>query len=145
MRNQTGRWRGRQGFTFLEIMFVVVIIGILLGVAVTNYTNKSNKARINSTKLQLDNIHSALAQFEMHVGRFPDTREGLQALLVRPANVSEQSWEGPYLTLRGDAEQPTDVWGNPLAYRAPGEKNRDYDLWSWGPDGRDGTEDDITG
>lgn len=145
MRIQARTRRGRRAFTFLEIMFVVVIIGILMGVAVSNYTNKANKARINSTKLQLDNIHSALAQFEMHVGRFPDTREGLQALLVRPANVSEQSWEGPYLTLRGDAEQPTDAWHNPLEYRAPGEKNRDYDLWSWGPDGRDGTEDDITG
>ncbi len=145
MRIQARTRRGRRAFTFLEIMFVVVIIGILMGVAVSRYVGKTTDSRIKSTQMQMEQVHSSLAMFEMHVGRFPDTREGLQALLVKPSNVPDQVWEGPYLTLRGEAEQVKDVWGNPLAYRAPGEKNRDYDLWSWGPDGRDGTEDDITG
>ncbi len=132
-----------RAFTFLEIMFVVVIIGILLAVALPRFSGQTNQARMASTRLQMGNIRTALAQFEMHVGRFPDTREGLQALVVRPSSVSDELWEGPYLDTEG-AELPMDSWRNAFNYRSPGENNRDYDLWSAGPDGREGTEDDIT-
>jgi general secretion pathway protein G len=133
----------RRGFTFLEIMFVVVIIGILLGVAVTNLTKRGQTARINATKLQLRNFDAALAQFELHVGRFPDTREGLQALVTRPNGVHEKSWDGSYLKLDGGV-LPLDPWHSPYHYRSPGQSNEDYDLWSPGPDGLEGTGDDIT-
>lgn len=139
---RSGR-NARRAFTFLEIMFVVVIIGILLAVALPRFSGQSNQARIASTRLQMSNIRTALAQFEMHVGRYPDTREGLQALVTRPSNVSEELWQGPYLDTEG-GELPRDAWRNPFNYRSPGEHNRDYDLWSAGPDGREGTDQDIT-
>jgi len=140
----SGSFRGpMRAFTFLEIMFVVVIIGILLAVALPRFSGQSNQARIQATRLQMGNIRTALAQFEMHVGRYPDTREGLAALVERPSGVSEELWEGPYLDAEG-GELPRDAWRNEFGYRSPGEHNRDYDLWSPGPDGREGTEDDIT-
>lgn len=130
----------RRGFTFLEIMFVVVIIGILLAVAVPRMTGRARKAQEQATAMQIRNIGTALKQFEMHVGRFPDTREGLQALLERPSNVAEEQWEGPYL----DGEElPKDAWKKEFNYRAPGEHSRDFDLWSNGPDTQEGTDDDI--
>jgi general secretion pathway protein G len=146
MKRLNGTCRDRRSlraFTFLEIMFVVVIIGILLAVALPRFSGQTNQARMQATRLQMGNIRTALSQFEMHVGRYPDTREGLQALVVRPSNVSEQLWEGPYLDAEG-GQLPTDAWKNPFNYRSPGEHNKDYDLWSAGPDGREGTEDDIT-
>lgn len=130
----------RRAFTFLEIMFVVVIIGILLAVAVPRMTGKARKAQESATSMQIRNIGTALKQFEMHVGRFPDTREGLEALIERPSNVEEGQWEGPYLD--GD-EVPKDAWKKPMNYRSPGEHSRDFDLWSNGPDGQDGTDDDV--
>ncbi len=132
-----------RAFTFLEIMFVVVIIGILMGVAMVNISKRSQQARINTTLLQMASFDTALGQFEVHVGRYPETREGLQALITRPSSVAESMWDGPYLKLKG-GELPRDRWGNAFGYRSPGTHNADYDLWSLGPDGREGTEDDIT-
>jgi general secretion pathway protein G len=140
-RSVAGQIRG--AFTFLEIMFVVVIIGILLGVAVTSISKRGQTARIHATRLQLKNFDTALANYELHVGRFPETREGLQALVSRPNNVHEKAWDGPYLKLDGPG-LPRDPWHNAYQYRSPGQQNAEYDLWSLGPDGIEGTGDDIT-
>lgn len=143
MRGHSSRQGRRKAFTFLEIMFVVVIIGVLAGIVATSSVGRGHKARMEATRLQMVHIDSALAQFEMHLGRFPDTREGLQALLTRPSSISEQTWDGPYLKADG-GELPRDGWRNPFGYRSPGEHGGHYDLWSPGPDGREGTDDDIT-
>lgn len=128
----------RRGFTFLEIMFVVVIIGVLLAIAVPKLTGKSQDARKKATEAQIRNVGVALKMYEMHVGGFPTSSQGLEALLEKPNDVDEEMWEGPYLE-----ESPVDAWKKPLNYASPGDHNKDYDLWSNGPDGKEGTPDDI--
>ena len=132
--------RLNRGFTFLEIMFVVVIIGVLLAVAVPRLTGKTEKARIRATELQIRNISMALKEYEMEIGSFPQTNQGLEALIERPSGVSEEMWTEPFL----DSETlPKDSWNKEFHYRAPGEHHRDFDLWSAGPDGVEGNEDDV--
>mgnify|MGYP006291163457 CR=1 FL=1 len=128
----------RKGFTFLEIMFVVVIIGLLVAIVAPNLTGKSRKARVMTTKASMNSVETALQNFEMNVGRFPTTDEGLDALLKCPGDVNEEMWDSPYLK-----RTPKDAWGNEFAYKCPGEHNADFDLYSKGPDGQEDTEDDI--
>lgn len=133
--------RQKRAFTFLEIMFVVVIIGILLAVAVPRLTGKTQKARISATELQIRNVSLALKEYEMNVGSFPSSSQGLEALIERPSGVSEDIWTDPFL----EAESvPKDAWNNEFNYRQPGEHHRDFDLWSNGPDGQSESEDDVT-
>ena len=121
-------------------MFVVVIIGILLAIVGPRLAGKSKKARTQAAKTQIHNIKLALSQFEMHMGRFPETNEGIEALLEEPSGATEGMWEGPYL----DTDTiPKDSWGNEFGYRAPGEHSKDYDIWSVGPDKQEGTDDDV--
>jgi len=131
--------RARRGFTFIEIMLVVVIIGILMAVAVPQMTGRSRKASINATKQSITNIGTALSMFEAVAGRFPTTEEGLQALVTKPSGLSDHEWDGPYLR-----ELPLDAWRQPFIYRSPGENNSDYDLISKGFDKQENTPDDIT-
>ncbi|MEQ8821606.1 MAG: type II secretion system major pseudopilin GspG [Sumerlaeia bacterium] len=134
--------RNRQrGFTFLEIMFVVVIIGVLLAIVGPRLAGKSTEARKGTAKADIRNIKVGLAQFEMHVGRFPNTSEGIEALIEEPSGLPDDQWDGPYL----DTDvTPKDPWGAVYNYRSPGEHSKDYDIWSSGPDGQEGTEDDVT-
>lgn len=135
------RTRPARGFTFLEIMFVVVIIGVLLAVAIPRFTGKTQRARERATELQMRNISLALKEYEMEIGTFPTSSQGLEALIRRPSGVGEDVWRDAFLD---QDDLPKDAWGNPFNYRAPGEHHRDFDLWSNGPDGQEGTEDDIT-
>jgi general secretion pathway protein G len=136
-------WRrtGRKGFTFLEIMFVVVIIGILLSILAPRLVGKSEKARVMATKAQMNSIKTALQGYEMHIGAFPSTSQGLKALFERPSDVSEDDWDGPYLD--GSYSQLKDAWGHEFTYKQPGEHSKDYDLFSKGHDNQEGTDDDI--
>lgn len=131
--------RTHKAFTFLEIMFVVVIIGILAAIAVPRLVGGTTKARIGATKSNMKAIETALMTFEMKVGRFPTTEEGLKALVKCPSDVSEEDWDSQYLK-----EVPNDAWGEDFIYKYPGENNVDYDLASKGPDKQEDTEDDIT-
>lgn len=130
----------RRAFTFIEIMFVVVIIGVLLAVAVPKLTGQSQKAKIKATELAIRNVGVALKRYEMEVGSFPTTSQGLMALIEKPSTVAEGEWGGPYLD---DETEPKDSWGKKLNYRSPGEHKKDYDLWSNGPDGQEGNDDDV--
>jgi len=132
------RSKHRRGFTFLEIMFVVVIIGIIMSIAAHQMAGTGGEVRGQAALASMKNIQAALAQFELRTGRFPTTSEGLEALVERPSTVPESQWPRRFL-----AEFPVDPWGNPFNYRSPGTNGQDYDLWSNGPDGREGTEDDI--
>jgi len=119
------------GFTLLELLVVVVIIGLLAGFVAPRYFGQVGKSEVNVAKAQIDALEKALDQYRLDVGRYPDSEQGLKALTERPQN--EAKWNGPYL--RKDV--PLDPWGKPYIYKIPGEK-WDFELLSYGKDGQPG-------
>lgn len=135
------RVRPSAGFTLLEILVVLAIIGLLAGLAITNVDKIFGGAQVSTVRLQVrDSMRTSLTSYRIHMGDYPSTSEGLQALLTAPGSKAEK-WHGPYLE---PAKIPEDPWGEPLQYAYPGSKNKTgYDLWSKGPDKQSGTADDI--
>ena len=119
------------GFTLLELLVVVVIIGLLAGFVAPRYFGQVGKSEVNVAKAQIDALEKALDQFRLDTGHYPSNELGLKALMERPAN--EPKWSGPYL--RKDV--PLDPWGKPYVYKIPGEKG-EFDLLSLGKDGQPG-------
>ncbi|MCM8757300.1 MAG: type II secretion system major pseudopilin GspG [Candidatus Omnitrophica bacterium] len=137
MENKKGKIR-KAGFTLVELLLVLVILATLAAIVVPKFTRRSEQARITAARTDIANLEVALDTFEIDVGRFPTTEEGLQALVEAPADTP--NWKGPYIK-RG---VPKDPWGNPYQYKCPGDHNPNgYDLFSFGPDGREGGNDDI--
>ena len=139
--NKTKRF-GPAGFTLLEIMLVVVIIGMLVGVASWKLTGKIGQAKDVTTRQQMDAYKMAIGSYELDNGFLPTTEQGLQALVSQPSSPPvPNNWKGPYL------DPPVikpDAWGHPFIYKCPGVKlPSSYDLYSPGPDGIEGNEDDI--
>lgn len=126
-----------RGFTLAEIMLVVAILGVLVSVVLPRLTGRTEQARIEATRLQIENIGLALDAFEFDCGRYPTTLEGFSVLRTRAPGLP--NWRGPYLR----RALPRDPWGSDYVYRAPGARQPDYDLFSNGPDGLAGTEDDV--
>jgi general secretion pathway protein G len=127
-----------RGFTLIELLLVLVILAVLAAVVVPKFTARSEQARTTAAKTDISSMETALDAFEVDCGRYPSTEEGLRALVEAPGNV--QNWRGAYLK-RG---VPNDPWGNAYVYRFPGSgAANSYDLYSMGPDGREGG-DDIT-
>jgi general secretion pathway protein G len=124
------------GFTLLELLIVVVIIGLLASFVAPRYFGQLGKSEVQVARAQLQAIADALDQFRLDVGRYPNTTEGLSALTQAPPG--EARWRGPYLK----KDVPPDPWGKPYQYRSPGERG-DYDLGSLGKDGRPGGEGDA--
>jgi general secretion pathway protein G len=128
-----------EGFTLIELMMVVIIIGILAAMVVPKFTGKVGEAKKGVAKADISTISNALDMYEMENGAFPTTEQGLKALTEKPS-PAPQNWNGPYLK-----KEPIDPWQRPYQYRCPPTMNQqDFDLWSSGQDGRDGTDDDIT-
>ncbi len=127
----------RQGFTLTEIMLVVVIIGILAALVIPKIAGSSERARVTAAQADIKGgIKSAIGQYEVDNGFYP---KSLQDLIVQPSNA--KNWHGPYFD---SGKVPMDPWGNPYVYYYPGKHNvASYDLLSTGPDGREGTDDDI--
>lgn len=125
-----------RGFTLLELLIVVVIIGLLASFVAPRYFGQLGKSEVQVARAQLQAIADALDQFRLDVGRYPNTSEGLAALTQ--ALPGEAKWRGPYLK----KEVPPDPWGKPYQYRSPGERG-EYDLGSLGKDGRPGGEGDA--
>ena len=127
-----------KGFTFIEIMLVVLIIGILMAVVMPRFIGQGKNAKLVATRQTIENTRTALRMFETSVGRFPTTQEGLAALVERPTNLTEDEWKYKYLDQR-----PRDAWKQELIYKSPGDRNQDFDIYSKGPDRQEGTDDDV--
>jgi general secretion pathway protein G len=122
-------------FTLIELLLVLVILAVLAAVVVPKFTGRSEQARVAAAKTDISVLSGALNQFELDNGRFPTTEEGLGALVQAPPGA--QNWH-PYIE-RG---VPNDPWNNAYVYRYPGQHNPNgFDLFSTGPDGREGNDD----
>jgi general secretion pathway protein G len=130
----------RAGFTLVELLLVLVILGTLAAIVLPKFAGRTEQARITAARTQLATFATALDAFEVDNGYYPKGSDGLKDLIIQPRDAP--NWKGPYLRA---TEIPLDPWGNPYIYECPGRHNPSgYDLMSMGPDGRAGTEDDIT-
>jgi general secretion pathway protein G len=128
----------RDGFTLIEIMAVVLIIGLLTTLVGIAIIPQIDKGRVTTARTQIKNLEAALETYRMDNARFPTTEQGLHALIEAPPDVRNFQ-TGGYLRER---RIPVDPWGNPYQYEAPGQHNdHSFDLWSWGADGSPGGAD----
>ena len=130
-----------RGFTLLELLVVILIIGLLTGIVAPRFLGQINRSESTAAKAQLDSFDKALQAYRIDMGRYPSDAEGLLALVVAPAG--EPRWRGPYLK----DNIPLDPWGSPYVYRARSSRGKDFDLLSFGRDrasGGAGDDADIT-
>ncbi len=127
--------RGQAGFTLMELLLVLVILGLLAAVVGPTLYQRIKPAKQTAAREQIEDFSTALDNFVVDVGRYPTTQEGLNALRVKPDGADK--WNGPYLK----KEIPTDPWGHPYQYRSPG-RSGGYEITSYGADGREGGEGD---
>lgn len=126
--------RGQRGMTLLEIMIVIAILGLLASVIVVAVINQFDRAKINTTNLKIKSVQQALHQYNVAIGDYPTQQEGLRALQNPPSGP-------PFIN-----EEPKDAWGNELLYFNPPRKaGGQFEVISKGPDGQEGTDDDISG
>ena len=130
----------RRGFTIIEILVVLMVIGMLATLAIKNFDKILGVSSETIAKMYVtESIKTPLMSYRVQMGTYPSTQEGLQALISPPANRADR-WRGPYIESNS---LPLDPWGNPYQYRFPGTKNTSgYDVYSWGPDGKE-SDDDI--
>ncbi|UCG33270.1 MAG: type II secretion system major pseudopilin GspG [Phycisphaerales bacterium] len=140
------RRRKRVGFTLIEVLLVIAILGVLAAFVVPSFMGAGEQAKIDAAQIQVSRsgpIASSLDMYRLAVGDYPSTEDGLRALWERPDSLDEDvKWNGPYIA---DVKSLIDPWGkNEYQYRYPGEFNTNgYDLWAMGPDKEDGTDDDV--
>ena len=130
--DRRARNNGEQGFTLVEMLVVITIIGLIMGLIGPRVLNYLSESKFKAAKIQLQSFASALDLFYIDAGRFPSTAEGLAALVKQTPGVS--AWNGPYL--RG-GNVPNDPWSHGYVYRSPGEHSP-YDIISYGSDGQEG-------
>ena len=120
-----------EGFTLLELLVVIVIIGLLAGYVAPRYFSQVGRSEIQVARAQIESLEKALDQYRLDTGRYPSNELGLNALIQKPP--TEAKWNGPYLK----KAVPLDPWGNPYLYKIPGQKG-DFDIVSYGRDGQPG-------
>ena len=126
------------GFTLVEILVVMVILGLLFGLVGPRVIDYLSRAKIDVARIQLENIETALDLYRLDVGRYPSQEEGLKALVAEPAGVKR--WYGPYLKER---TVPLDPWDRDYLYAMPGSHDMSFDLSSLGSDGAEGGDDEA--
>lgn len=130
-----------RGFTLLELLVVILIIGLLTGIVAPRFMGQISRSEATTARAQLDALDKALQAYRIDTGRYPGAGQGLRALVTQPGD--EPRWRGPYL--QGDL--PADPWGTAYVYRTPGPSGRDYELMSYGRDrapGGSGDDADIS-
>ncbi|MCY1175292.1 Type II secretion system protein G [compost metagenome] len=125
--------RRQQGFTLLELLVVLVVLGLLAGLVAPKYFNQLGKSEAKVARAQIEGLSKALDLYRLEIGHYPSSEQGLLALTAAPTD--ETRWAGPYL----QKSVPQDPWGRNYIYRSPGE-NGEYDLLSMGKDGQPGGE-----
>ena len=119
--------RGQRGFTLIEIMVVVIIIGILAVSIIPQFMGTTNDAKISAAKANIAELESAVNRFYVHMDRYPTTEEGLKVLVTAPAD-GDKNWRGPYIS-----QLREDPWGNAFQYKSPGTHHPSgFDIWSQG-------------
>jgi general secretion pathway protein G len=134
MKSRSKLIKDLKGFTLIELMVVMVILGLLAALVAPKIFSKLDMAKTNSAYTQIELFGTALDSFRLDTGRYPTTSEGLEALIA--SSSAEENWTGPYLKKE---DIPDDPWDNPYIYKSPGDHG-DYDLYSYGADGTEGGE-----
>jgi len=133
----------RRGFTLIEVLLVLAILGVIMALVVPQLLGSQQQANIDATKVSMKGLETALKLYALdHDGQMPNTSDGLEVLISDPGN--DPKWKKPYLD--DTSGLPKDAWGNPFQYEYPGSNHPDglkADIWSWGPDQQEGTDDDI--
>lgn len=135
--------RRRAAFTLMELLVVLAILGLLIAMVAPRVLGTQKKADISNTSNQIGMLKAALERYALDMKDFPDSEAGLQALVEAPGDEDlAERWDGPYVN---STSLPKDPWGNEYQYEYPPQQGKgDYpDIWSYGPDGEDGTEDDV--
>ncbi|HUD52756.1 type II secretion system major pseudopilin GspG, partial [Parvibaculum sp.] len=125
---EKARRSGEDGFTLIELLVVLAILALLTAIATPQVLKYLASAKVSAAHTQVESLSSALDLYKLDVGRYPNTQEGLSALVAAPAGVD--SWNGPYVKKKTSLVDP---WGHPYGYRSPGEHG-EFDLYSDGPD-----------
>ncbi len=141
--NDRNRPRCAAGFTLIELLVVLLILGLIAGLAGPQVMSYLGESKTKTAKLQIEELSNSLDLFKLDVGRYPDSQEGLQALVQAPSSVGADRWRGPYLRKKS---VPKDPWGNDYHYVSPGTHGA-FDILSLGSDGKeggDGESRDVT-
>lgn len=128
--------RRSNGYTLVELLVVLAILGLLVALAAPRVINYLGSAKTDTARIQIEKLGGVLDLYRLEIGRYPTEQEGLESLIERPPQLD--AWNGPYLKNR---ESLTDPWGRPYSYRSPGEHG-DYDLYTLGSDGKEGGDDE---
>lgn len=141
MYKSSKRLRRRRGLTLVEVLLVLTILVIIMSMVAVAIIPMHRKALIKAADVQIKAFETPLQTYCLDLGSFPGTSQGLEALREMPSDLAApEKWAGPYLS----KPVPLDPWQNPYRYENPGKYQTDWpDIWSYGPDGMDGTEDDI--
>ena len=136
-RGQDLKYPGEKGFTLIELMLVIIIIGVLAAMVMPRLLGRGEQAKVAAAKSDVSSaIPMAIDLFEVDNGRLPTSEEGIVALRAKPSGLD--TWKGPYIK-----KTPVDPWGRAYFYRVPGSHDNDYDVYSAGPNSQEGDADDV--